>query len=49
MIIYKNKALSNVHPFLSKVDYLPGMIFPFIKLFSDHELECFEVIKKYIK
>lgn len=37
-------ALAYYSPIFSEVDYLPDLVFPFVKLFAHDELLCFEII-----
>ena len=37
-------ALAHWAPIFGETDYLPMMAFPFVKLFQNNQLVCFEII-----
>ena len=41
-------ALAFYCPVFGEIDYLPGLVFPFIKLFGVDEVLCFEVILSFL-
>ena len=37
-------ALAHWSSIFGETDYLPGMVFPFVKLFQNNQLVCFELL-----
>lgn len=40
--------LAHLNPQFGKMDYLPGLVYPFVKLFGGDDLLCFEVILTFL-
>jgi hypothetical protein len=40
-------ALAHYSSIFSEVEYMPGLVFPFVKLFGNDELICFEIILSF--
>lgn len=40
-------ALAHYCPVFSEIDYIPALVFPFVKMFGVDEVLCFEVILSF--
>lgn len=41
-------ALAYYCPLFGELDYLPAIVFPFVKLFSADDISCFEIILSFL-
>lgn len=41
-------ALAHYCPVFSEIDYIPAVVFPFVKMFGVDEVLCFEIILSFM-